>query len=344
MISDKDIKSNNANLAMITKETPALDLTRQFVGYTPRSRFKQGYMKSLKKTDSKLMEYIDNNYRYDKPDKLVPYLYDARRRGLSVPEYVQKHYNVPDEGYLRELNVISGEPAEKYVNTSMAMAGAMTGYAVLDWLQDVISNKNPVAKKGWTVAGEAPKKLYAKAVGERGAEKVINATSHNLSTVLGGHNPKTSKLVERLLGSAHSIPTLGLAALPLMSRRVIKPMKGEDKESKRYKTFDWIERNPAKTMGIAYSPAILSTLIGGGYDVASSVKDMPSGIGAKATAKGIAGSAGRTGLTLGKLGLTAAVPLMFMNMRRNMTDATDKEQALINSKIVKNINQGSEKQ
>lgn len=342
-MNDKnDVRGRNINENMMTAVSPALDLTRKFVGFTPRETFKRSYLDSIKKTDQQLLDYLEKNHDKLEPQRVVAYIYDARRRGLQAPLPVRERYNEPGEAYLRDLNVISAEPAEKYVGTSIATAGALTGIAGLDYLEEALRKRNPINEKAWEAAARKPAEAAGAVIPGKGEHVYKKVFKYNLSELLGGENTKKSKFLARLIGTSSYVPLLGLAALPLMSRRVLKPLKGEDKESKRYKTFNWIERNPGKTMAISFAPSVINAAVGGGVDMRTALRE--SGKGLKAKLNTIAGSAGRTGITLGKLGLTAAVPIMYMQMRRNMTDAREQERALINRTILKNnINQGSEK-
>lgn len=350
MISAQEIKEKNINPAMVSKESPALDLTRMFIGFAPRSKFKQGYMKSVKLSDEELRSKIINLSGDAKPQKIIPYMYDAYRRKIPIPETASAKYRTPDNNYLKELNLLSAKPAEKYVNAGMAGAGALTGVAALDYLLEKASPKyktvEDAVKAGITgaelerqkIMGDAvnigkfmPEMAKQKVLGLKGKQVYNNIFETNLSGVIGGGSAAKSRLMERLIGVAHNLPLTGIAAIPLLSRNVLKKLKGEEKGTKREKLFTWVEEHPGTTMGVAFAPSIAKTITSGGYDLSASLKKAPAGMKNNLARSSVA----RTGLNLGKLGLTMSIPLMYMKMRRHMDDARNEEQKLIDKTIIK---------
>lgn len=331
MISKTDIKEKNLNLAMATKESPAMDLTRMVIGYTPRSKFKQGYMKSIRMGDKELLGAIERMTDRATPRKIIPYMYDAKRRGLALPAYTSQVYKQPDERYLRELNLISAVPAEQYVNAGVTGAAALTGVAALDYLGEKITPKHKLVNEAVEVGAQLPERVKQKLFGERGKNIYNKALETNLSTFASKGSKAKAKLLERTLGMAHNFPLAGVAALPLLSRDVLHKLKGDEKGTKRDRLFTWIEDNPTKTIGMAFAPAALSRLTSGAADLTYTFKNAPKGMRNKL----VGASAGRTGIRLGNLGLTMAMPLIYMKMIRHMGDARAAEKNLINNTIIK---------
>ena len=339
MITEKDVQDKNINLAMTTKETPAMDLTRMFVGYTPRSVFKQGYIRSVGMNDKKLLRFIGKNYDKN-PKQIIPYLYDANRRGLDLPREITDKYKPINEGYLRDLNIISGVPSEKYVGTSMSVAGALTGIAGIDYLKDSLSRRSRVADRGFSAARLGPEISKKIILGDRWAKNYNKAFEMSLSEVAGRSHTPRMKFMERLMGSANTIPLTGAAMMPLLSRRVLRKLKGKDEDTNRYKAFDWVERHPKTTVAVAFTPHIGKTLVGGGFDMSRTIRDAVAQ-GAHPGRRAV-GSLGRTGLNLARVGAAASNPLAYMGMRRHMTDAREEEDRLIIKKQ-KNIDKDTKK-
>lgn len=331
MTDSKEMKAKNIDPGMISKETPLLDATRIYIGYNPRAGFKRGYLRSLKLDDNKLRKTIMANAGRVDPRHIAPYLYDAQRRGISIPSNARSLYNIPDESYVRDLNIISGEPAEKYVNTAIAGAGALTGMAALDYLGDRVQPKHMVVHKAVRAGMVGPERLKRKIVGKSGRNIYNKIFEAGMSSSIGSGNPKKSKLVERLMGAAHTMPASGLLAVPLMSRSVTTKLKGENKDSARYKAFNWVENNPGKVLAGAFVLPAARTMAGGYYDLAHVLKNAPK----DQMKKHVAASLSRTGVAAGRLWLMASIPYMYIKMRRHMDDARDEEKKLVDTKIVK---------
>lgn len=350
MITQQEIRDKNISPAMVSKEAPALDLTRAFIGFNPRSNFKKHYMKSVKLTNEELRARIADLADKKSPNDIIPYMYDAYRRGIPVPRAAAAKYNTPDDEYLRDINLLSAVPAEKYVNVGMAGAGALTGVAAIDYLLEKASPKYKTVEEATKAglkgdallrhnisgdaisAGKFKTEMFKQRVmGLKGKDVYNKVFETNLSNVVGGGSPAKAKLVERLVGVAHNLPLTGIAAIPLLSRRVTGKLKGDDKDSARNKVFTWVENHPEATMGAAFAPSVGRTLAGGAFDTAHVIKRAPENIRAGMVGNSVV----RTGLNLGKIGLTMSIPLMYMKMRRNMADAKDEENKLIQSKIIK---------
>jgi hypothetical protein len=149
--------------------------------------------------------------------------------------------------------------------------------------------------------------------------------------VLGKGNEKATRLMGRLIGGAQSAPLAAMAAVPLLSTRVTKKLKGDDKSSKRHKAFDWVEKNPAATVGAMFAPVAGKTMYGGYKDMARSIAGGKK-IGQSAL-KSMGKSLARSGISLGKVGLGAAVPISYISMRKHMQKARDQERSLIEKKL-----------
>ncbi|MDP3014239.1 MAG: hypothetical protein Q8M92_08370, partial [Candidatus Subteraquimicrobiales bacterium] len=133
-------------------------------------------------------------------------------------------------------------------------------------------------------------------------------------------------------GAGSGLPLAGLAAAPLMSRRVTKKLQGKDKESARYKTFGWVGRNPEAVVGAAFAPHMGKAIAGGVFDMK---KILSIALQGKRNIN-IAGSLARTGLNVGKVGLAATIPLAYIGLRKAMVDSREQEKKLINRTIKKN--------
>lgn len=332
MISEKEIQDKNLNLAMSTKESPAMDLTRMIIGYTPRSKFKQGYMSSTRLSNAQLQAKIESMTDRAKPRKIIPYMYDARRRGVPLPENTLKRYNQPDEKYLRELNLISAVPAEQYVNAGVTGAAALTGVAALDYLAEKVTPKHKLVAEAINKGKAAPEAIKNRILGPKVSKAYTKAFETNMSTLVGKDSPAKAKLMERTMGLMHNFPLAGVATLPLLSRDVLKKLKGDEKGSKRDKVFTWIENHPTETMGMAFAPTAAKRMTSGAVDLVHTIKHSPSGVKNKLVGASLA----RTGIGVGNLGLTMAMPLIYMKMVRHMGDARAKEKELIDSTIIKN--------
>ena len=76
--------------------------------------------------------------------------------------------------------------------------------------------------------------------------------------IIGGRIPKPIR----------NFPILGLAALPLFSEGFTKAMKGEDKDSIRYKIFDKIEKNPEILGAALLFPKLVEEAAATGHGIA----------------------------------------------------------------------------
>lgn len=332
MISEKEIQEKNLNLAMSTKESPAMDLTRMVIGYTPRSKFKQGYKRSTSLSDVQLQAKIERMTDRATPRKIIPYMYDAGRRGVPLPEHTLKRYNQPDEKYMRELNLISAVPAEQYVNAGVTGAAALTGVAALDYLAEKVTPKHKLVAEAIDKGKAAPEAIKNRILRPKAAKVYTKVFETNMSSLMGKGSPAKTKLMERTMGLVHNFPLAGVATLPLLSRDVLKKLKGDEKGSKRDRTFTWIENHPTETMGLAFAPTAAKRLTSGAVDLAHTMKKAPPGTKNKLVGASLA----RTGIGVGNLGLTMAMPLIYMKMVRHMGDARAKEKELINNTIIKN--------
>jgi len=78
--------------------------------------------------------------------------------------------------------------------------------------------------------------------------------AHQLAYMELGQLPGIGKKIPKPLGS---IPVLGLIALPFLSKDFTEMMKGDDKESLRYKVFDKVEKYPEVLGGALLFPKLL---------------------------------------------------------------------------------------
>ena len=326
----------NVDQSLMSKDILPMSVTRALMGRTPLVSFKGGYKKSVKLTAPQLRERIAKVQSKGSDRKLAPYLYDAHRRGMDLPVRTTDRYKPVDEDYVNDISNISGRASGRYIGTIMAATGAGTGASALDYLQDIMSRKSPAHKEGFKIIEEGASKAIGRIGKGKAGRMAANLLTKSTTELLGGKNPKRKGLVGSVMGAVGSAPAAAFATIPLLSPTVTSKLKGKDKESKRYKTFDWIERNPEATVGAAFAPMVGSRLYGGYKDLARVVAQNKGGSLTKMV-KPLGSSLARSGLTLGKVGLGAVAPVAYMTMRRYMQRARDQERQLQEQKLRKPI-------
>jgi len=323
---------------MIAKESPAMDMTRMLIGYTPRTVFKGEYRKSLGLSNEKLKQKLRDLSTHNNPTKVIPYMYDAHRRGMQIPSEIAQRYNVPDERYVRDLNVISGVPSEKMVGATMGAAGALTGTAALDYAHETLTRKTPLGNIGQEAAEGAADKIKTRIMGARFKKYYDRALTRPISELYSGGDKKKATLLQRILGGIHGAPMSALAAIPLTSRGLTGRMKGKDKDSARYKTFDWVERHPKTMVASGFAPMMAERAYSGATDLRAILKAIKKqGIKGARKRSAIMGSVGRGAARMGMVGAMAAVPMAYISMFRPMSDARKEEKELINKSIIKKL-------
>lgn len=331
MSKQQNYKARNVNESMLSKSIPALDLTRAFIGRTPSSKFSLGYGKSVGLTNADLAKQLSARRQKGDASALAPYLYDAGRRGMPIPARIEAEYRVPGEDYVNELSRLSLDPASKYVNAFLLASGATTGYAGLDLVQDQLSKRSPSFARGFQTIEDSAGKAVSRFLKGKKGRVVESLTAKPISEVLGGDNPKASKLISRVIGAGGSAPLAAAAAIPLMSSSVTGKLKGDDPKSMRHKVVSWVEQNPAAPVAAAFAPMTGKAMYGGYKDLGASLAKRKE-IGESAL-RAAGKSLTRSGITLGKIGLGATVPITYLSMRKHMQKARDAESDLIKTKL-----------
>lgn len=328
----------NVNEELVSRSVPPLDLTRAFIGSTPKDRFTNAYSKSVGMTNADLSKMITKQHQSGKVSDLAPYLYDAGRRGIPLPARVSSEYNIPDESYINELSRISSEPSSKYINAFLLASGATTGYAGLDLLQEQLANRSSSYSRGFKTIEDSADKIYNKILKGKKGRALEAITAKPISGVLGRGSQKGSKFISRLIGASGSAPLTVAATIPLMSSTVTNKLKGDNPKSVRYKIMAQIEEHPSVPIALAFSPMLGKAMYGGYKDIGRSLAARKAMGESAATA--LAKSLTRSGITLGKIGLGAAIPTAYLSMRKHMQKARDAEHNLINTKLKKQRGKG----
>ena len=130
----------------------------------------------------------------------------------------------------------------------------------------VASNKSPEI-----LGHEMGHARNAQVVGKLGKiPKAIHQISYSdLSMLAGRVGGPFAQIFVKQLPAIGSIPVPALAALPLISKSVLKPLKGEDKDSKRYKAVDFIEKHPEAIIAPTFAPKLLEEGVASGRAIAS---------------------------------------------------------------------------
>ncbi len=333
MSKQRNYKARNVNESIISKGIPPLDLTRAFIGRTPSDKFSRSYSKSVGLTNADLAKQLSARHQKGNASALAPYLYDANRRGMPVPARVEAEYRVPGEDYVSELSRLSSNPASKYINAFLLASGATTGYAVLDLAQEQLSKRSPSFARGFQTIEDSAGKAVGKFLKGKKGRVIESLTAKPISEVLGGKSQKGSKLIGRVIGAGGSAPLAAAAAIPLMSSSVTGKLKGDDPKSMRHKVVSWVERNPAAPIAAAFAPMTGKAMYGGYKDLGASLAKRKE-VGGSAL-KTVGKSLTRSGITLGKIGLGATVPIAYLSMRKHMQKARDAESDLIKTKLTK---------